>query len=61
MEFDEPEMESPTVEMSIDMENNLIWKCPEPSFTEMYQKKHLQIIDTLTEMFDMDISRGYVY
>ena len=26
MEFDEPEMESPTVEMSVDMEM-LIWKC----------------------------------
>ena len=27
MEFDEPEMESPTVEMSVDMEMSLIWKC----------------------------------
>ena len=34
MEFDEPEMESPTVEMSVDMEI-LIWKFLEPSFTEM--------------------------
>ena len=61
MEFDESEMESPTVEMSVDMEM-LIWKCSEPHFTEMDRRNiHKCVIDTLTEMFDMDISRGYVY
>ena len=37
MEFDEPEMESPTVEMSVDMEMSDM-EMPEPSFTEMIRR-----------------------
>jgi len=54
MEFDEPEMESPTVEMSVDMEMPDM-EMPEPSFTEMAEETFTNAIDTLAEMFDMDM------
>ena len=54
MEFDEPEMESPTVEMSVDMEMPDM-EMPEPTFTEMAEETFTNAIDTLAEMFDMDM------
>ena len=54
MDFDEPEMETPTVEMSVDMEMPDM-EMPEPSFTEMAEETFTNAIDTLAEMFDMDM------
>ena len=54
MDFDEPEMETPTVEMSVDMEMPDM-EMPEPTFTEMAEDTFTNAIDTLSEMFGMDM------
>tara|TARA_B100000941_G_scaffold287647_1_gene263168 strand:+ start:160 stop:2016 length:1857 start_codon:yes stop_codon:yes gene_type:complete len=54
MDFDEPEMETPTVEMSVDMEMPDM-EMPEPTFTEMAEDTFTNAIDTLSEMLGMDM------
>ncbi len=49
MDLDEPEMDTPTIDVMPDMD------MPEPSFTEMASDTFTSAIDTISEMFGMDM------
>ena len=59
MEFEEPEMEIETVDMDMPMDMDMPdMEMEEPSFTDMASDTFTNAMDTLSDMFNMDMPEG---